>query len=100
MLTLIEQISQKLPYISQSRLQQIWELIDSAESNSDEQLDLRGLLRLSPKDRDKIVAKQAQSIAHLFQPGSELLEWSDEYIEDDNWDNGLETLSAGEIDRR
>ena len=87
MLTLIEQISQKLPYISQSRLQQIWELIDSAESNSDEQLDLRGLLRLSPKDRDKIVAKQAQSIAHLFQPGSELLEWSDEYIEDDNWDD-------------
>ncbi len=81
MLTLIEQISQKLPYISESRLQQVWELIDSAESNSDEQLDLRGLLRLSPKDRDRIVAKQAQSIAHLFQPGSELLEWSDEYIE-------------------
>lgn len=87
MLTLIEQISQKLPYISESRLQQVWELIDSTEPDDEEQFDLRGLLRLSPKDRDKIIAKQAQSIAHLFQPGSELLEWSDEYIEDDNWND-------------
>jgi hypothetical protein len=100
MLTLIEQISQKLPYISESRLQQIWELIDSIEPDDEEQFDLRGLLRLLPQDRDRIVAKQAQSIAHLFQPGSELLEWSDEYIEDDNWDTGLESFSAGEIDRR
>jgi hypothetical protein len=88
MLILIEQISQKLPYISESRLQQVWELIDSTEPDDEEQFDLRGLLRLSPQDRDRIVAKQAQSIAHLFQPGSELLEWSDEYIEDDNWDTG------------
>jgi hypothetical protein len=87
MLTLIEQISQKLPYISESRLQQVWELIDSTEPDDEEQFDLRGLLRLSAKDRDRIVAKQAQSIAHLFQPGSELLEWSDEYIEDDNWND-------------
>jgi hypothetical protein len=87
MLTLIEQISQKLPYISESRLQQVWELIDSTEPDDEDRLDLRGLLRLSPQDRDRIVAKQAQSIAHLFQPGSELLEWSDEYIEDDNWND-------------
>jgi hypothetical protein len=87
MLTLLEQISQKLPYISESRLQQVWELIDSTEPDDKDRLDLRGLLRLSPQDRDRIVAKQAQSIAHLFQPGSELLEWSDEYIEDDNWND-------------
>jgi hypothetical protein len=87
MLTLIEQISQKLPYISESRLQQVWELIDSTEPDDEDRLDLRGLLRLSPQDRGRIVAKQAQSIAHLFQPGSELLEWSDEYIEDDNWND-------------
>jgi hypothetical protein len=87
MLTLIEQISQKLPHISESRLQQVWELIDSTEPDDEDRLDLRGLLRLSPQDRDRIVAKQAQSIAHLFQPGSELLEWSDEYIEDDNWND-------------
>jgi hypothetical protein len=87
MLTLLEQISQKLPYISESRLQQVWELIDSTEPDDKDRLDLRGLLRLSPQDRDRIVAKQAQSIAHLYQPGSELLEWSDEYIEDDNWND-------------
>ena len=88
MLTLIDRISQKLPYVSESRLQQIWDLIDSAESIlvGDEHIDLRSLLQLSPQEREQIVTKQAQSISHLFQPGSELLEWSDEYVEDENWD--------------
>ena len=85
MLTLIDRISQKLPHVSESRLQQIWDLIDSAEPSlvGDEKIDLKSLLKLSPQERDLIVTKQAQSIAHLFQPGSELLEWSDEYVEDD-----------------
>ena len=93
MLTLIDRISQKLPHVSESRLQQIWDLIDSAEPSlvGDEKIDLNSLLKLSPQERDsaertlreRIVTKQAQSIAHLFQPGSELLEWSDEYVEDD-----------------
>ena len=89
MLTLIDRISQKLPYISESRLQQIWDLIDSAEPSliGDEKIDLNSLLKLSLQERDQIVTRQAQSIAHLFQPGSELLEWSDEYVEDDNWDD-------------
>ena len=88
MLTLIERINQKLPHVSESRLQQIWELIDSAEPSlvSDEKIDLRSLLQLSHKERARIVTKQAQSISHLFQPGSELLEWSDQYVEDRNWD--------------
>jgi hypothetical protein len=88
MLTLIDRINQKLPHVSESRLQQIWDLIDSAEPSpaGDEKIDLNSLLKLSPQERDRIVTKQAQSIAHLFQPGSELLEWSDEYVEDDNWD--------------
>ena len=88
MLTLIERISQKLPHVSQSRLQQIWDLLDSAEPSlvGDEKIDLRSLLQLSPQEREPIVTKQTQSISHLFQPGLELLEWSDEYIEDENWD--------------
>ena len=88
MLTLIDRISQKLPHVSESRLQQIWDLIDSAEPslNSNEKIDLVSLLKLPHQERDRIVTKQAQSIAHLFQPGSELLEWSDEYVEDENWD--------------
>jgi hypothetical protein len=88
MSTLLDRISQKLPYVSESRLQQIWDLIDSAESSSDndEKLDLHILLQLPPQAREAIVVRQAQSIAHLFQSGSELVEWSDEYIEDENWD--------------
>ena len=88
MLTLIDRINQKLPYLSELQLLQIWESIDSVEITliGDNNLDLRSLLRLSPLERDKIVVEQARSIAHLFQPGSELVEWSDEYIEDENWD--------------
>jgi hypothetical protein len=89
MLTLIDRISQKLPYLSESQLLRIWESIDSVETNSidDNHLDLRALLQLSPVERDRIVVDQARSIAHLFQSGSELVEWSDEYIEDENWDD-------------
>jgi hypothetical protein len=88
MLTLIDRISQKLPHVSESRLQQIWDLIDSAEPSldSNEKIDLVSLLKLPHQERDRIVTKQAQRISHLFQPGSELLEWSDEYVEDENWD--------------
>ncbi len=87
MLTLIDRINQKLPHVSESRLQQIWDLIDSAEPNlaGAENIDLNSLRKLPPQERDRIVTRQAQSIAHLFQSGSELLEWSDEYVEDDNW---------------
>ena len=88
MLTLIDRISQKLPHLSESQLQQIWESIDSAEPSleSNENINLNSLLKLSPQEREKIVTKQAQSIAHLFQPGSDLVEWSEEYMEDENWD--------------
>ncbi len=98
MLTLIDRINQKLPHVSESRLQQIWDLIDSAEQSpaGDEKIDLNSLFKLSPQERDQIVTKQAQSISHLFQPESELLEWSNEYVEDDNWDESSDSrASAG-----
>lgn len=81
-------IKQKLPYLSELQLLQIWESIDSVEITliGDNNLDLRSLLRLSPLERDKIVVEQARSIAHLFQSGSKLVEWSDEYIEEQKRD--------------
>ena len=38
-------------------------------------------LKLPKAQRRKLLAQQAEEVAHLYQPGSELLEWTENYVE-------------------
>jgi hypothetical protein len=40
-------------------------------------------LKLPKAERQKLLEQQAKDIAHLYQPGSELLEWAESYVEDE-----------------
>ena len=40
-------------------------------------------LKLPKAQRRKLLAQQAEEVAHLYQPGSELLEWTENYVEDE-----------------
>ncbi len=55
-------------------------------SSIDEQQiqDLRALLNLSPVERNALLAKQAANIAEYFVPGSDEMEWAEEYVENNN----------------
>jgi hypothetical protein len=37
--------------------------------------------KLPKAERQKLLEQQAKEIAHLYQPGSELLEWTENYTE-------------------
>lgn len=39
--------------------------------------------KLPKAERQKLLEQQAKEIAYLYQPGSELLEWTENYIEDE-----------------
>jgi hypothetical protein len=40
-------------------------------------------LKLPKAERQRLLEQQAKDIAHLYQPGSELLEWTENYAEDE-----------------
>ncbi|WP_026735546.1 hypothetical protein [Fischerella sp. PCC 9605] len=65
------------------------DLTDSSSVNADEKqiVALRTLLKLPPEERNALLAKQAATIAEYFVPGSEEMEWAEEYVEDENWDD-------------
>ncbi|BAZ13924.1 hypothetical protein NIES4071_57640 [Calothrix sp. NIES-4071] len=48
---------------------------------------LRNLLKLPPEERQAILAVHASIIAKYFVPGSDEMEWAEEYVEDENWDD-------------
>ncbi len=48
---------------------------------------LRALLKLPVAERNALLAQQAATIAEYFVPGSEEMEWAEEYVEDQNWDD-------------
>lgn len=54
----------------------------------DEQIaTLRALRKLPLEERNAILAEQAAAIAHHFVSGSDEMEWAEEYVEDEDWDN-------------
>lgn len=64
-------------------------LISSSDATimrtADEQvIALRALLRLSPCERDRLLAQHVVTIAEYFTPGSEEMEWAEEYVENDS----------------
>jgi len=48
-------------------------------------LDRRALLKLPIKERNALLVPQAALIADYFQPGTEEMEWAEDYVEDENW---------------
>lgn len=36
-------------------------------------------LKLPKAERRKLLEQQAEEVAHLYQPGSDLLEWTEDY---------------------
>ncbi len=54
-------------------------------STADEQvIALHALLKLSPSERDRLLMQQVVTIAEYFTPGSEQMEWAEEYVENDS----------------
>lgn len=49
-------------------------------------ITLPALLKLSPSERDALLAQQVATITEYFTPGSSQMEWVEEYVENDNWD--------------
>ncbi len=47
---------------------------------------LRALL-IPVAERNDLLAQQAATIAEYFVPAVEEMEWIEEYVEDDNWDD-------------
>ena len=47
---------------------------------------LRALL-IPVAERNDLLAQQAATIAEYFVPAAEEMEWIEEYVEDDNWDD-------------
>lgn len=85
LLTVIEQLPDS----------QVVAVLEFAQSLKTEQvLDRRAFLKLPPEEQDRLLAQQldpntpeAQALIAYFQPGSEGMEWVEDYIEDDNWDD-------------
>lgn len=69
--------------------EQLSSLLDLARSltQASSSLDRRAFLRLPEEERDRILAEQAAFVADAFQPGAEAMEWVEEYVEDEHWDD-------------
>lgn len=46
-------------------------------------IDRRAFLKLPVEQRDAILAQQVATVAQYFLPGTEGMEWTDEFIDDD-----------------
>ncbi|MBW4527699.1 MAG: hypothetical protein KME18_21350 [Phormidium tanganyikae FI6-MK23] len=78
-----------LSTIEQLSEEQLSSLLDLARSltQAGSSLDRRTFLRLPAEERDRILAEQAEFVAAEFQPGSEGMEWVEQYVEDEDWDD-------------
>lgn len=64
------------------------ELPDLCASDVTDQVNaLRALLTLPVAERNALLAQQAATIAEHFVPAAEEMQWIEEYVEDDNWDD-------------
>jgi hypothetical protein len=60
----------------------------TTDDEIDQQLTaLRDMLKLPPEQRQAILVEHAAKLAEYFVPGSEEMEWAEEYVEDENWDD-------------
>lgn len=78
-----------LSTIEQLSEEQLSSLLDVARSltQASSSLDRRAFLRLPTEERDRILNEQAALVADEFQLGSEGMEWVEQYVEDEDWDD-------------
>jgi hypothetical protein len=62
-------------------------LTPTSNSSKCQAIDRRAFLKLPVEQRDALLAQQVPTIAEYFLPGAEGMEWTDEYIDDDLYDN-------------
>lgn len=73
--------------IESHRVEALKILSDAAYPDGGEQVvALKALLLLPMAERNAILAQHAAILAEHFVPGSEEMEWVEEYVENDNWD--------------
>ena len=63
-----------------------WESTDDNICN-EHHLDRRAFLNLTVAQRNVLLAHQATTVEEHFQPSAAGMEWVDEYIEDQIWDD-------------
>lgn len=84
---------QLLGVIAQLPDEQLIPLLELAYSLSSPQdsvaspSNLRAFLKLPITERSALLTKQAAMLEEYFQPGAEEMEWAEEYVEDENWDD-------------
>ena len=62
--------------------------VTTTNDEIDQQLTaLRKMLKLPSEERQAILAKHAAKLAKYFVPGSEEMEWAEEYVEDESWND-------------
>lgn len=70
------------------RVEVLKTLADAAYPGGGNQIiALYALLLLPIAERNAILAQQVEAAKDCFLPGSEEMEWVEEYVEDDNWDD-------------
>ena len=57
--------------------------LKNSEGLSDQSMNIRSFLKLPPERQEKLLAQQALMLAPYFQPGTEAMEWVEDYLEDD-----------------
>jgi hypothetical protein len=83
LLATIDQLpDEKLP----SLLNHAQALRDAEGLSSCEPINVRAFLKLPAEQQQVLLKQQAVLLAPYFQPGTEEMEWAEDYIEDDNWD--------------
>ncbi|MCL1465551.1 hypothetical protein [Argonema galeatum] len=69
------------------RIEALKAIANAAHPAGYQTIALRALLHLPVAERNTILAQQVEEAKDCFLPGSEEMEWVEEYIEDDNWDD-------------
>jgi hypothetical protein len=49
-------------------------------------LDLQAMLSMPQEQRNRLLAEQSSTLAQYFQPGTEEMAWTEDYMED-KWDD-------------
>lgn len=71
----------------EQRVEVLKAIVEAAHPGGYQAIALRALLLLPIAERNAILAGQVEAAKDCFLPGSEEMEWVEEYVEDDYWDN-------------
>jgi hypothetical protein len=83
LLALIEQLSEE----TLSPLLLLAQSLQSVNTSPKEPLlGLKAMLGMPLEQRNRLLTEQSSSLAQYFQPGTEEMAWTEDYVED-NWDD-------------